>query len=413
MGFRSDFRPALVTPLALSLAAVLVACGGDSHWGPRTTALPVTTVATADVNGDGKVDILDTLDDARSNLSGWLSVRVQDATRPGSYLAPVASDAGVNPGAFAVAPLTPGGRPGLVVVNGPINGTSPSGFGVSVLYPDPGMAGGFLAPLPLAAAGMVPLGVAVGDLNGDTWPDVVVAVDGQPTLLLFTQTTAGQAFNAPVSLTVGGIPTAVAVADLDGDGLPDLVATTEAGTVSVLLQDKAHPGTFLPAVDVPVGAFPVALQVADVNGDGLPDLVVADYGTPEAPTTKGVSVLLNEAGAPGTFGVATTLEVGDAFAASVAVADLDGDGRPDIVVACSGLPGEPGSVAVLLQDGTQPGTFKAAVRYRGVYGPTSVAIADIDGDGLPDLVLGDGWLYVRFQASSPRGVFGEPQPYLQ
>lgn len=413
MGTQSAFRLASITPLALGLAAAMVGCSSDSHVGHATTAYPVTTVATADVDGDGKVDILDTLDDARSSLSGWLSVRVQDSGRPGTYLAPIASDAGVNPGPLAVAPLTPGGRPGVVVVNGPVNGTSPSGFGVSVLYPDPAMAGAFLAPLQLATGGLVPLDAAVGDLNGDTWPDVVVAVDGQPTLLLFTQTPVGHAFDPPVALSVGGIPTAVAVADLDGDGLPDLVATTESGTVSILLQDKAHPGTFLAHADVPAGSFPVALRVADVNGDGLPDLVVADYGTPDAPTTKGVSVLLNPSGAPGTFGTATTLDVGDAFAASVAVADVDGDGRPDLVVACSGLPGDPGSVAVLLQDGAQPGAFLPAVRYQGLYGPTSVAVADIDGDGLPDLVLGDGWLYVRFQSSAKRGFFGEPQPFLQ
>lgn len=412
MGSPFTQRLSWSAPLAAGLALALVSCSGNgtTYYG-GTASLPVTSVATADLNGDGKVDIVDTLYDANQMSSGWVSARIQNPSVPGTYDLPLTSDAGPNPGFLVAAPLTPGGYPGVVTANVLLGPANPSTAHVTVLYPDAAHDGGFLAPVTLATPNRMPRGVAVGDLNGDTWPDVVVAGDGPATLLLFTQAAPGQTFNPAVELPVNGSPTAVVVADLDGDGLLDIAAATSANVVSVLIQDKNNPGTFLPHVDYAVGSNPTALAVADLDGDHRPDLVVANSGTSATPTTQGLSILMNQAAAPGTFGAASTLDLGDAFAASVAVGDLNGDGRPDIAVACSGLPGDPGSVAVLLQDST--GAFQAPVRYAGQWGPSSVAIADIDGDGLPDLVLGDGWLYVRFQVPGQAGTFGPPQPFYQ
>ena len=400
--------------MAACLSLAMVSCSGnDTYYGPVAAPYYTTSVTTADLNGDGKVDIVDTTFDATGYASGFLSVRLQNASSPGTYQAPLRSSAGPNPGFLVASPLTPGGYPGVVTVNSLTGPGSPGILGVSALYPDSTHDGLFLAPLFLSTQGRNPTGVAVADLNGDTWPDIVVAADGASSLLLYTQSTTGQAFAAPVELAVNGTPTAVAVADVDGDGLPDIVATTTANVVSVLIQDKSNPGTFLPHVDYPVGSNPVALAIADLNGDGRPDLVVANYGTASTPTTKGLSILLNQSSAPGTFAAATTVDLGDDYAAAVAVGDLNGDGKPDIAVACSGLAGSPGSVAVVLQDAANPGTFLAPVLYPGVQGPTSVAIADINGDGLLDLVLGDGGLFVRFQVSTAKGTFGVPQPFYQ
>ena len=253
----------------------------------------------------------------------------------------------------------------------------------------------------------------MADLNGDTYPDVVVAADGASSVLLFTQAVTGRTFNAPVSLAVGGAPTSVAIADVNGDGLPDLVVATSAGVVSVLLGNGD--GTFQAHVDYTVGPNPVSVKVADLDGDGRPDLIVANNGTSLAPTTKGLSILLQNAApaAAGTFGAAVTYDVGDAGSTCVAVGDLNGDGKPDIVVSNFGLPGLPGSVSVLLQDPASPGTFKAPVLYTGLQGPTSVAIGDLNGDGLPDLVIGDGGLFVRLQTPGQPGLFGLPSQYRQ
>ncbi|NTV74407.1 MAG: VCBS repeat-containing protein, partial [Holophaga sp.] len=324
---------------------------------------------------------------------------------------PVQTLAGDNPAFLVAARLSPSGNPGVVVVNRQLVLSTRAANTVSVLFPDPAVPGGFKTPVALPVGARNPQGAAVGDLDGDTFPDVVVAADGAGTLLLFTQQAPGGTFAAPAALEVGGEPTAAAIADLNGDGLPDIVATS-GNVVSVLLQDSAHPGTYLPRVDYGVGPHPVAVAVADLDGDGRPDLAVANSGTSLAPTTQGVSVLLQGAQA-GTFQAAVTYDTGDSYASSVAVGDLDGDGRPDLAVAEAGLPGYPGSVAVLTQDPAAAGAFKAAVRYGGVQGPGSVAIADIDGDGLKDLVIGDGALFVRFQITGRPGVFGPPAQFRQ
>ena len=75
---------------------------------------------------------------------------------------------------------------------------------------------------------------------------------------------------------------------------------------------------------------------------------------------------------------------------------------------CEGLPGSPGAVSVLLQSATAAGTLLAAVNYPGGYGPMGVAIADMNGDGKPDLVIADGDIVVRLNSPTAPGTFGPP-----
>jgi hypothetical protein len=215
-----------------------------------------------------------------------------------------------------------------------------------------------------------------------------------------------------VSLPVGGVPTAVAMADLNGDGLLDLAVATSGNLVSVLLQNPASPGTFLPHVDYTVGSNPVSVKAVPFTG-GLPDLVVANYGTDLAPTTQGLSVLLHDPANAGAFLAAASYSTGDYGSCSVAVGDLNGDGRPDIAVANYGLPATPGSVSVLLQDPANPGKFLAPSLYPGITGPSFVAIGDLNGNGLNDLAIADGGMVVRFQVVGQPGVFGAPVAYQQ
>ena len=133
--------------------------------------------------------------------------------------------------------------------------------------------------------------------------------------------------------------------------------------------------------------------------------------TPTAPTNQGLTVLLQDPARAGAFLPGVTYPVGDYLAACVAVGDLNGDGLPDLAVANQGLPGLPGSVSVLLNTPAAPGTFQAPTLYPGLYGPTWVAIGDLNGDGLPDLAVADGNVYVRFQVAGSPGTFGPPTPF--
>jgi hypothetical protein len=142
----------------------------------------------------------------------------------------------------------------------------------------------------------------------------------------------------------------------------------------------------------PTGINPVSVAVGDLNGDGQPDLVTANIGgDPFAtPTPAGtVSVLLGTGN--GTFSAATPYPTGSLLALSVAIGDLNGDGKLDLAVANYGDPvlstGD-GTISVFLGNGN--GTFEAATLYSagtGLSGAQSVAIGDLNGDGKLDLAV--------------------------
>jgi hypothetical protein len=187
---------------------------------------------------------------------------------------------------------------------------------------------------------------------------------------------------------------------LSGDGKLDLaVALTgascgngcPAGLVGVLLGNGD--GTFKKAKTFHTGGFDAIgwLAIADVNGDKKPDLLVANYCATECsypPTEGSVGVLLGNGN--GTFQAVKAYPSGGDGTVSVAVADLNKDGKPDILVANCGPeacgPGSPGgNVGVLLGNGD--GTFKSAMTYAAANSPYNVLAADVNGDGKLDIVV--------------------------
>jgi hypothetical protein len=233
--------------------------------------------------------------------------------------------------------------------------------------------------------------VAVADVNGDGKPDIVVANDSSPTGSVSVLLGNGDGtFQPAVSYATGAYFTlSIAVADLNGDGKPDLVVANQcvAGNCAnngagVLLGNGD--GTFQPAVNYDSGPAPASVAVSDLNGDGKPDIVVVNEGGP-------VDVLLGNG--DGTFQGAMSYGLPGQSPAFVVVADLNGDGKQDLVVAGGGTSNSSCNAAVtagvLLGNGD--GTFQSADSYcldRG--NGTSVAVADLNGDGKVDLVTADG-----------------------
>ena len=225
-----------------------------------------------------------------------------------------------------------------------------------------------------AGPGSFTYSVAVADVNGDGRPDLVAANANTSAVgVLLGQ--AGGGFAAVATYPTGSAPQSVAVADMNGDGRLDIITANRGdNTASVLL--GLGGGRFAAASAYPTGinTGSCSVAVADMNGDGRPDIVTANY------YSNNVSVLLGLAA--GGFGAASAYPTGGGNTQSVAVADMNGDGRPDIVTANNA--GNTASVLLGLAGGgfAPPGAYSTG----SGTSPYSVAVADVNGDGRPDII---------------------------
>jgi FG-GAP-like repeat/FG-GAP repeat len=249
-----------------------------------------------------------------------------------------------------------------------------------------------------------PLSIAVGDLNGDHKPDLVTANGGDVVSVLMNR--GGGSFRAKRDYLVGGGAFSVATADLNDDGHVDLaVADADAGAVSVLI--NRGDGTFGSRGDYATAPDPGSIAIEDLDGDGEPDVVTAN--TPEDNLDAAtVSVLLNKGN--GTFRARRDYPTGP-YNKSVALADLNGDGKADIVTANHG---GNGSVSVLLNKGD--GTFEPRHDYRVGHSPygtqvNSAAVGDMNADGKPDVVTADDRRTVSVLLNRGDGTFGPSRDY--
>ncbi len=208
-------------------------------------------------------------------------------------------------------------------------------------------------------AGLVGIRLAVGDVNGDTIPDIV-ASDSLNTLNVRPGVGDGS-FGAPLPLTISGYANGVAIGDFDGNGFVDVAAATAE---SVMVYRQTSAGTFAPRVSYASASKGLAAGLID--GDALPDLV------------RGASWLKSHLDgppdAPVSFGAAEEELAG--------VADLDGDGTSD-VVASSGPGGE---YFVVVHRGLGGGSFDVPRQYRTGAGVAGLTLGDVDGDGHVDVV---------------------------
>jgi hypothetical protein len=268
-----------------------------------------------------------------------------------------------------------------------------------------------------------PLSVAAGDFDGNGAFDLVTAnSDGTLSVLLGN---FGGSFRPRTDLAVGGSPHSVAVGDFNGDGRPDVAVTQQlTDTVSVLLGKGdgtfARPQVFAASSQ---NFTPQSMALGDVNGDGKIDLVIKSVSFLDSDAFQ-VGVLLGNG--DGTFPSPLLAPAQPDGSGDLALGDFNNDGRMDIAVADQ-LGASTGDLSLFFGNGD--GTFQPFLRLdlpTGGNDPLGVAAADLNGDGLVDLVAANassstvGVLLdtstgvtaaktsTTLAVSTPTAVFGQP-----
>jgi hypothetical protein len=240
---------------------------------------------------------------------------------------------------------------------------------------------GFDAPVPYSSGGTGITSLAARDVTGDGRLDLIAVTRGESVHILAGS--ASGTFGAAAAFTAGIDPLREAAGDIDGDGVQDLVVSGHFDNAFHVRRGLGD-GRFDVAVRYPLRNHGREIAVADLNGDGIDDVVAVHEGSGQP---IWISVFLGSAS--GTMQRAW--EVGTPYSSSkrVVVADFDGDGRRDVALAM----GDPVSNVLFLR-GTGTGQFDAPIALAptpGAPGLTdgteSVAVADLDGNGIGDLVF--------------------------
>ena len=389
----------------LGSVSILLGNGDGTFQPPQnyfSDGVFAVSVGVGDVNGDGKLDLA-VVNQCQSSTSCNGSVTVLLGKGDGTFQAPPSYAAGGYADSVVAADMNGDGKLDLVVAslcpNASCNDGSHGRVGILLGNGD----GTFKPVQAYTTAGFGSSAVAVGDLNGDGKPDVVVAnqcstVDclSGGSVSVFLGNGDGTLQAAQTYASGGFTALSLALADFNKDGHLDIVvanqcqdATCLHGNVGVLLGTGT--GTFQPVQTYSSAGYKTAaVAVGDFNADGNPDLVVVNQCQDNTCVTGGVSVLLGNG--DGTFQAAQTYSSVGAQADGVVVADVNGDGRPDLVVSnlCRTKPDcSTGAIASLIGKGN--GTFFGGNRYiTGAPGTYSLAAADFNGDGITDVVVAGG-----------------------
>jgi hypothetical protein len=291
----------------------------------------------------------------------------------------------------AVADVNRDGKPDLLVANG----AGGAGGSVGVLLGNGD--GTFKTVVKYYAGGNQTSSVAVSDLNGDGMLDLVVANSNGTNNIGVLLGNGDGTFRPVVTYSSGGgAAESVWIADVNEDGKRDILVAvnssctlcTDGGLLAVLLGNGD--GTFQPAVMYSSGGYNAHWVAAgDLNGDGKLDLVVANRcGREDCVGDGSIGVLLGNGN--GTFQIPVVYDSGGLDTDTVAIAEVNGDGRPDLVVAINNCISTSecalGTVGVLLGNGN--GAFQPALLFgSGGYSYASAQVADVNGDGVPDIVV--------------------------
>lgn len=355
---------------------------------------PIKTVI-ADVDADGKPDLI-VANSYAHNISLLRNISAA-GTLDGSSFAPRVDLPVVggtdSPRCIAVADVDGDGKLDILIGD---QATSSVLVYRNISTPGTLNASSFAAPVRFpAAANSYPHGLRVADLNGDGLPEILVAnQSGDSISILKNIGSPGNlttnSFAPQTALITEANPTDIGIGDFNGDGRPDLVTTAFNGSQLSVLRNVATPGAavsnwFVLDTTLPALAGSLEITVTDLDGDAKLDLVVASVHG------YAVSVYRNQAtaGAFNTNSFAARVDYSTpGWVHTISVADFNGDAKPDVAAV-----GELNSYLAVFQNQSTPGNIALASRvdFATGWNAWGIAAGDLDGDNRADIVFANSY----------------------
>jgi hypothetical protein len=349
-------------------------------------------VRIVDLDGDGLTDVL-VSDQGSTTITAYRNKSLPQVL---SFAPGVSFMSGAGPYDIAIADFNGDGKPDAAVSNF----NSGNAGSVSVFQNNSTRGAlSFASPL-VIPTGAGTLGLAAGDLDGDGKPDLVACSGNAGYLTVFLNipdSSGGIQFASGQTITKLDHADAAVIGDVDGDGKPDLITANSSGGSITVFKNISTLGniTFDGPQDYPAGSFPTFVTLADLNNDGKPEILVSNYSSSTVTVYQNISQL----NAPAFQAIPDLITAKNPY--SISVEDLDGDGKPDLVVPAD----MPSSFGLYKNTSDSISiSFASRIDDSTGYGPTYIGIGDLDGDGKPDLAIANHYDRVSVR----RNTTGEP-----